>query len=262
MASPVTSSGRLITTVSRLKNAAYLTAFRMHYVVQIGGFAQYRFAYFEMVTHNLTKDAQSCPGGCGRDLLPRKWAQPYDVDLKQSQKIGDFVFGAGACDFLYSERLRSMIEWHNFKGIRDTFQPIEIRRMGTTKSSASRLKPTLFGARLNRVPVLFDYPAMNAEHNPAYGDPGKPCCTACHGGFYISKYDCIALRPESLTDHDIFISTQELATVLCNQRFRDACIENQISNVEFIPVSEYSYCDPTYDQGTHMPFPANGGYQA
>ncbi len=231
----------------------------MYYVAEIGSFAQYRFAYFDMVTHNLTTDALPCPGGCGRNLLPRKWVRPYDVDLKQSQKIGDFVFGAGACDFLCSERLHSMIERHNFKGIRDIFQPIEIRRMGTTKKSQSRPKPTLFGARLDRVPVLFDYPAMNAEHDPDYADPDKPYCRACHRGFHISKFDCIALQPESLTDHDIFISTQELTTVLCNQQFRDACVENEITNVDFIPISEYSYRDPIYDQGTHMPFLGNGG---
>ena len=122
--------------------------------------------------------------------------------------------------------------------------------MGTGKNAKSMERPELFGIELMRIPVLFDYKSMNAEYSYDYGEPDATPCEYCHYERNIAKYDSIVFRDESNIECDIFISTQELATIICNQRFREVATDSGLTNINFTPIGEYSFCDPTYDRMT------------
>ena len=186
-------------------------------------------------------DAPACPA-CGGPIGGlRGWNDPK-VILKQPRRVGDFVWGAGGCDFLISQSFLTAYQEYNLKGIERIF-PVTIHRMGTTKKAKSYVKPKLFGVELKHTTTQVDYDGMDVIWDEV---PNKDYCRLCGPGGggnkgIWSSINRIVVKQETWTGDDIFFAINFSGTVLLSEKAAIIIDQKGFTNVKVIPCEEYKY---------------------
>src|SRR5947208_11460745 len=104
------------------------------HVLKVGGFTQYKYAWYEPPEDaRYADDWPKCPV-CERPVGGRYWLPPRRVTLKQPRRVGDFVYGPGGADLIVSDRFDEAYQKEGLTGISE-FYPVEVTRMGTPKNA-------------------------------------------------------------------------------------------------------------------------------
>jgi hypothetical protein len=95
----------------------------------------------------------------------RQWLPPWQVHLKQSQRIGDLIFGSVG-DFLVSERFKVAYENSGLSGIK-VFNPTQV--ISITPKNICREIPLFYEAvvAISQARVLFDQMEVTWEREPS-----------------------------------------------------------------------------------------------
>ncbi len=216
------------------------------YVLEIGGFTQYKYAWFEPCGEvEYLIPAPTCPA-CGRYIgMLRGWASPNEVVLKQARNVGDFVYGPGGCDFLVSRRFFDTYEGEGLTGIERSF-PISIRRMGTTKKAKSYPHPELIGVELLHTTTQVNRARMDVVSSTrSRRDYCRLCGPGGGGGGSIHKgFRGVTVRNGTWTGHDIFYAINFPGTVLLSKRAASVILKGGFTNAE---VMGYDECTDSFD---------------
>lgn len=211
------------------------------FILKIGLFGQHKFAWYETTNATYSDDCWRCPK-CSRPVSYLRWQPPYEVALKQPRRVGDFVSGAGGCDFLISEPCLTLFESERFTGIEEVL-PIIITRMGTTKAANSLERPGLFGVYLVRSLTQLKYEEMGI----VWGSPPKPdYCRLCGpggGGIggWRKRRERVVVDEATWSGHDIFFAINGPGTILLSERAANAIIQRGLTNATLIPCEEAAF---------------------
>lgn len=211
------------------------------FVLKIGMFGQYKFAWYETPKATYSDDCFRCPK-CGRPVSLLRWQPPYEVVLKQPRRVGDFVRGAGGCDFLTSVHFLTLCEEEQFSGIEEVL-PIIVTRMGTTKAANSLERPRLFGLNLVHSLTQLKYEEMGI----VWGSPPKPdYCRLCGpggggiGGWW-KRRERVVVDEATWSGHDIFFAINGPGTILLSERAANAIIQHGLTNATVTPCEEAAF---------------------
>ena len=212
-------------------------------VLRIGRYAQYKFAWYELHGEaQYTDPAPTCPSCGGPVGMLRGWRAPNEVVLKQPRHVGDFVAGAGGCDFLVSERVLEAAKNMALIGFQRVF-PITVVRMGTTAKARSYPRPQLYGVELTHSRAQVDHEAMDVVWRKP---PQKAYCRLCGpggggtGGIWKSIGRVVVME-ESWTGEDVFYAINFSGTILLSKKAADMVTTGGYTNVEVIPCERYAH---------------------
>jgi hypothetical protein len=89
------------------------------YKLDVPSFTQYKYAWAEPAGKpKISDDCERCPK-CNRPVSLLFYVPPFNIEIKQPRRIGDFVGGIIPFDLVVSERFmkeyweRSIINWKN-----------------------------------------------------------------------------------------------------------------------------------------------------
>lgn len=126
------------------------------FVLEIGSYAQYKFAWAEPYYRNprecRTSDDYPICSHCGEAIGMRSWLPPHRTVVKQPRRIGDFL--CGPFSFVVTERFKLLYEKSHLTGIK-AFHPLEVIQMGTKKKDYR--KPSLFGVDVMHSSARINY---------------------------------------------------------------------------------------------------------
>jgi hypothetical protein len=211
------------------------------FVLKVGRFAQYRYAWFEVAGRPNYAGAPECPT-CRRAVGMLTWLPPHRVALKQSKQIGDFVSGAGGCPFLCQSRV--VEQWHAQElGGMDQLYPIEISRVGTTRRANESPRPTLFGVNVPHSLVRVEHDQMNVDWAER---PHTDYCRTCGPGGggregIIRSWQRVVVNDHSWNGEDLFFAVNLPGTILVSERAAQIIRSEGWSNVTVVPAEEYVY---------------------
>ena len=210
------------------------------FALRIGRFEQHRFAWFEMPEAARYGDPPTCPSW--RPIGSLTWQPPHVVALKQTRRVGDFVGGAGGCEFLCQARVVSAWRAHGLSGMDDAF-PVQISRMGTTSRSNASPRPSLFGVTVPHTMTRVDHSRMDVEWEQA---PEAGNCRTCGPGGggragIIRRRQRVVVDATSWSGEDLFIAVNQPGVVLVSERAAAMIRSQQWSNVVALPVDQYRY---------------------
>lgn len=212
------------------------------YVLKIGVFGQFKFAWYETTNEaRYSDDCPRCPV-CNRAVGMLYWLPPYEVIIKQPRRIGDFVAGSGDCDFLISERCLNLFHQQGLTGIQAVL-PITVTRMGTTAAARQLKPPPLYGVYLEHTLTRLKYDEMGIIWGE---EPQTPYCQVCGPGggggpgWWMSR-ERVVVDPLSWTGEDIFFAMNGPGTILLSQKAADVILENGLTNATVIPCELASY---------------------
>ena len=211
-----------------------------HFVLQIGGVTQRRYAWFEPVdaSHG---EAPRCPA-CGDFLGGKRWLPPHRVEIREPRRVGDFVYGTGGSDFAVSARFKTAYERAGLRGI-EAFLPLEVVRMGTTPKAQSYPKPTLYGVEIQRGPGRVDYERSNA----AWWERPQPdyCRVSGPGGGgkggVVEKLGPLVLEPETWKGEDFFHPINMASCVVLSERGAALIDLGGFENVVAVRAEDWRY---------------------
>lgn len=205
----------------------------------VGRFEQYRFAWFEVPEASRYGDPPTCPS-CRRPIGSRTWLPPHAVALKQTRRVGDFVGGAGGCEFLCQARVVASWRAHGLSGMDDAF-PVQISRMGTTSRSNASPRPSLVGVKVPHTMTRVDHSRMDVEWASA---PEAGSCRTCgpggggRGGI-IRRWQRVVIDAASWNGEDLFIAVNLSGVVLVSERAAAVIHSEGWSNVATVPVEQF-----------------------
>lgn len=212
------------------------------YVLKVGTFAQYKFAWFEPFGRTrYAKTFPKCPK-CNGPIGPCFWLPPHQVVLKQPKQIGDFVCGAGGPDLLVSQRFRDGYLRSRLRGVKSIF-PVVVSKLGSKSSSTKTRMPKLFG-------VYFERPATRVLHSRMgvrWDDrPKRGYCALCgpggggRGGT-LRSWRRVVLDERTWAGHDFFIPINFAGTLIVSDRARLFLERVGFTNFRAIPCADASY---------------------
>jgi len=211
------------------------------YVVQIE-FLMGPYAYFEVVdSARYTVDAPSCPA-CGNAVgLLRGWAAPNEVVIGQPHRIGDFLRGAGGCEFLVTQRVLDCFEQNELTGLERIF-PVKIRRKRTKTVRRPETEPKLFGVEIVHTTTQIAWLLSETEVEKP---PRKGSCRLCtiarrhkkNGG--QSRSQNFVVKEATWTGQDIFHPINLHGRVLVSERAKEAISAAGFENIELVPSTDY-----------------------
>lgn len=214
------------------------------FVLEIGGFTQYKYAWFETTSKAQYSSALLCQA-CNRPISSKRWLEPYEVILKQSRNIGDFLTGAGGCDFITSEKFLNICSDYELKGI-DKIYPIIVKKMGTTKKAKEYSLPVLYGVDIKHTRALVDFDKMGVVWGSA---PPPDYCRSCGPGGggrngNWKRIDRIVVKQETWAGEDMFIAANLAGEVILTSKAAKIIRGSQLTNVSVVPCEEYviSFC--------------------
>jgi hypothetical protein len=209
------------------------------FVLTIGMYTQYRFAYYDVCDKPSYSSALTCPK-CSAYISRMKWQPPYNVNLKQPRYIGDFVAGAGGSDFLCSKSFISLYQSNQLIGI-DRYFPVTICKMGTTKKAMNYLKPSLFGIDLIHSYARVVFKEMGTKWREK---PKEDYCRFCgpggggKGGSWGS-IDQVIIDKSEYNGEDIFYAINFAGTILISKRMAKLIADHKLTNCTITPCSKY-----------------------
>jgi hypothetical protein len=207
------------------------------FVVEIGGFSQYKYAWFETTdSANYSNEAPQCPT-CSRYIGPIEWLPPYDVVIKQPRTVGDFVSGVGGCDFLASSKLLSAIEESRLSGIAYKY-PITVRKMGTTKTSIQRIPPTLTGIKFVHSKTRVNFDKMGVVWSKV---PSDDSCKLCGLNGTLKSWTSVAIDQKTWSGDDFFHAINFPGALFASARAAAMIVSGEFSNVRVVPCEQSSY---------------------
>ncbi len=170
------------------------------------------------------------------------WEPPYDVVIKNPGRLGDFVAGAGGCDFLVSKRFVSLYKEEKLSGIQEIL-PINIIQMGTTKKAKQMDPPKLFGVYLSRSMTRVNYDEMGIDWMTK---PSIDYCKTCgpgggsSGGSWRSR-ERIVIEKDTWTGEDFFHPINHGGTYILSNNAADFILRHKFTNTEVIHSEQAAY---------------------
>jgi len=210
------------------------------YILRMTRFSQ-SFAWYETAPSAVYSDCLRCPG-CNNPISMLHWEPPYDVVIKNPKRLGDFVAGAGGCDFLVSERFISLYKEEGLTGIHEIL-PINIIQMGTTKKSKQMIPPKLFGVYLLRSMTRVNYDEMGIDWMT---EPSNDYCRLCgpgggsSGGSWKSR-ERIVIEQDTWNGEDLFHPINHSGTYMLSSDAADFISKYDFTNAEVIPAKQAAY---------------------
>jgi hypothetical protein len=211
------------------------------FLLQMGLFTQYEFAWYEPTGKAKYGDAPQCEA-CGAYVDGGRWLPPYEVDMKQPRTIGDFVAGPGGCDFLLSDRALKVFQLEKVKGIQSIL-PITILKMGTTKKGNTYRRPKLHGISVTRAHTRILYEKMGVRWAEK---PERDYCRVCgpggggSGGVYRS-YERIVVNELSYSGEDVFKAANFPGHILLSEKAVNTILSNKLTNASIVPCEHATY---------------------
>jgi hypothetical protein len=210
------------------------------YVLSIGSFTQYKFAWAEVVDQNLSKEPQICPV-CHRAISMLRWLPPHTVWLKQARTIGDLMMCIGGSDFVASERFRDALSADRLVGIERTY-PITVVKVGSRGHAPPAGLVQIFGFDVRHTTCRVDYDASGATwmEEPAFNV--CPCCGPGGGGAggYVKALSRIVLERDTWSGEDIFIPINLSGTILLSHKAAELIRNHKFTNVVTIPIEQWT----------------------
>ncbi|MBF0407961.1 MAG: hypothetical protein HQM10_11440 [Candidatus Riflebacteria bacterium] len=166
---------------------------------------------------------------CNKPIRPSLRLPPLRYEIEVEGKcVGDILFGPGA-GILVSAKFKNEFGSVGLKGISD-FRITEIVHLKKGK----RIFPPV--SEFFQITILRTGRINIIES----GLEEPPSCNACLRSQEFKRIRRVVLETNSWGDADIFIPFGTLTTVLTSRKFRDFCVEKEISNAIFIPAEEFS----------------------
>jgi hypothetical protein len=209
------------------------------FLLSIGMFAQYKYAWYEPYGKTrYFKEYPQCPK-CGRAVGGLYWQPPYNVVLKQPRKIGDFIAGAGGCDFLVSNKFLDLYTKEKLNGI-EKILPITVSRMGTSKKAKSLGVPIIFGLYLRHSLTQVKHSDMGIIW---FSNPEPDYCRLCGpggggGGGIIKSREKIVVDNKTWEGEDIFYSINLPGVILLSEKAANIILNNNLTNASIIRCEE------------------------
>jgi len=210
-------------------------------VMIIGGFTQYKYAWYEPVSAQYSRDFPTCEV-CGSPVGPLRWIEPYVVDIKQPRKVGDLLYGAGGPSFVASEKFITLVEDVKLTGV-ERILTVRIRKMGTTQKGNSYHQPKLYGVDVKHTKTRVEFDKMDVEwsHLPA-ADYCKNCGPGGGGKNGVwRKIDRVVVDLNTWSGEDLFFPINFAGQVFLSSRAANLIKKANLENVTIIPCEEYSY---------------------
>jgi hypothetical protein len=210
------------------------------YLLTIGMFAQYKYAWYEPYGKAFySNESPKCPK-CGSAVGGRIWQPPYDVILKQPRHIGDFIDGPGGCNFLVTEKVLAIYDNEKLSGI-ETRIPITVKRMGTTKNAKELIPPRITGIYITHSLTQEKWDEMGIIwQTPPINDFCQLCGPASgnkRGGAIRRSRERIVINDNTWQGEDIFYSINGSGIILSEKAallFKD----NKLTNISIIPCED------------------------
>jgi len=215
------------------------------FVMIIGGFTQYKYAWYDTISERCNKgiatDFPACEF-CGSPVGSLRWVGPYEVDLKQPRKVGDFLTGASGPSFLASEKYFALLENENLTGVERIF-PVKVRNMGTTRKSKSYNPPNLFGVDILHTSTRVDFDKMGVEWSKPPADNYCRHCGPGGGGNkgYWRKIERVVVNLDTWEGEDFFFAINFAGFVLVSSKAAKLIGNAKLENVTLVPCEEFSY---------------------
>jgi hypothetical protein len=211
------------------------------YVLKVGGFEQYKYAWYEALEDARYADAGPVCPVCHGPVGGLYWLPPRRVELKQPRRVGDFVYGAGGTDLIVSERFHNASTGEGLTGIRNSY-PVEVTRMGTTKRAKEYPVPSLFGIEIQHGPARVIHDEMGVVWS---SKPGPEYCRACGpgigGGSGIWRsIDRVVVDSSSWRGEDFFYALNRPGSILLSDRAREFIQRHGFTNASIIPCDQYT----------------------
>lgn len=171
---------------------------------------------------------------------------PYNIEIKQPKKIGDFVNGVIPSDLIVSERFVTEYSKSDLKGIKEFFEltVIKVGSKGHKDYSGSRL----FGARIERPLTQVDYKKMKVEWD---NKPRKGYCELCGpggggDGGTLKSYKNISVIEKTWTGLDFFIPINFVGNIMITKKVKDFIETNNFENCQITidKESKHDFYDP------------------
>ena len=208
------------------------------HVLKIGGYDQYRYAWFEVSGEPNYGNAPHCPA-CHRPVGMLAWLPPHVVELKQAKHVGDFVLGAGGCPFLCQARVVERWRAHGLSGM-DCLYPIQIAQNRTRQQTNDSV---LYGIGVQHSVTRVEHDRMGVAWT---WPPDANYCRTCGPGGggvggTIRSWERIVVDERSWRGEDLFFAVNFPGTMLVSERAANVIRSEEWSNVTTIPADEYGY---------------------
>ena len=213
------------------------------HILEIGKYTQYKYAWYEAAdSARYTKDAPRCPG-CDRFVGSCRWLEPHEVVLKQPRRVGDFVAGAGGCDFLASRSCLEALQNAGLRGIERSF-PVKVLRMGTTKKAAALPIPELWGVDVICSTTRVDFSRMDFEWSGEA--PSVPRCSVCgcalsKSSGWLKSWKRVVIEQDSWSGDDLFHAVNFTGSVILSAKAAEIVASGGFTNAKLIPCENYAY---------------------
>lgn len=209
------------------------------YVLEIGSINQHEYAYYELYGEPHYSDSHSCPE-CGRHLGVSRWEPPYDLKLKQSQKIGDFIDGYGGCDFIASNKFVKLAKEFDIKGIERKFA-IHIVRTDTDRRIGEHERPVLYGIDLVYSKTQVLYNAMEVVWSKKPSDDYCIVCGPGGGGKsgVWKSIEKVVIDEATWSGEDIFHPINFSENIIISSKTANLIRDYTLTNVSVIPCDEF-----------------------
>jgi hypothetical protein len=208
------------------------------YILQVPMFAQYRYAWCEPAHNNYSDEVPRCPA-CGRAVGGRRWQAPYDLEIYQPRRVGDFVNGPGGFDMVVSRRVKECIEASGLKGV-SRFDEARIVKMGKQRKDFRYPVPQLFGATIHHSGTRVDWDASKAVWQFS---PELDYCRVCGpggGGNSGIWSECrgLVLETGAVVEADLSFAINLAGTIIATARAAQIILEHEFTNVEVLPADK------------------------
>jgi hypothetical protein len=181
-------------------------------------------------------DAPKCPR-CGRFIGMLTWLPPFRVEIETwGRQFGD-VIKVGGCDLLVSSCFRQQYEMHRLKGLLN-FYPVEIVKVKRHQRLDAE-PPEYF-----KTSVIRSRTAVDQEESGFEWEDDEPVCPEClwkEASGTLRAFKSVVLRTSTWTGDDICYPRGSPVNVVVSSRFRDVCVESELTNVVFLPTETYSW---------------------
>lgn len=181
-------------------------------------------------------NAPKCPR-CGRFIGMLTWLPPFRVEIERwGKEFGD-VIQIGSNDLLISGRFRQFYEGNQLTGLIG-FDPVEVFRIIRHGRSGGQ-PPQYFKGNIVRTRTACDQTASGFDWTDS--EPVCPECLWKKNSTTLREYKRVVIDPATWTGEDIFYPRGSPVNIVVSSRFRDVCVDNQVSNVIFRPAESHSW---------------------
>ena len=209
------------------------------FVLEWGGFAQYKYAWTEAADNERDGSLFNCPS-CGKGLGGLHWQPPYRVELKQARNIGDITYCLAGADFVVTPRVLQVVEAEGLSGFARSYR-VEVVLVGKTRTSPDEPGPELWGVDVARSAARADYAASEVKWDT---EPEPGYCPFCGpgggggGGIWRTIGPPIALEKDTWSGEDIF-KPMNFNHVFLSERAADVFRTHGFTNAALVPMDQW-----------------------